>query len=61
MNTNEFEQAVAHNTPALSLRWIMTSEGLRMQWTPRPARMDTRVLILSIPITEETVIPLVAA
>jgi hypothetical protein len=61
MNTNEFELVVAHNTPGLSLRWIMTSDGLRMQWTPRPAQMDARILILPTPVAEKSANPPAAA
>ncbi len=52
MNTNDFELAVAHNAPALGLRWIMTSEGLRMQWTSEPAPVEDRILIF--PAAQET-------
>ena len=49
MNTNHFELFVAQFTPALNLRWIMTGEGLRMQWAPGSARQDTNILPFSAP------------
>jgi hypothetical protein len=61
MNTNEFELAAARNAPSLILRWIMTSDGLRMQWTPRPAQMGARILILPTPTAEKSANPPAAA
>jgi hypothetical protein len=61
MNTNEFELAVAHNIPALSLRWIMNGEGLCMQWTPRSDQMDARIVIFPTPVVEKSAIPPAAA
>ena len=48
MNTNQFEHFVAQYTPALSLRWITTVDGLRMQWTPAPAALADNLLPFSI-------------
>jgi hypothetical protein len=44
MNTNQFELFVAQITPAISLRWIMTGDGLRMQWAPETAQPEGNIL-----------------
>ncbi len=44
MNTNPFELFVAQYAPALSLRWIKTGEGLRMEWTSDSASIDDNIL-----------------
>ena len=52
MNTYDFELAVAHSSQALSLHWIMTTEGLRMQWTSNAAPVNDNILIF--PAEQET-------
>ena len=53
MNTNHFELIVAQYTPSLNLRWIMTGEGLRMQWTPDAAQPEGGT-VLPFTATSET-------
>jgi hypothetical protein len=49
MNTHDFELMVSHHTSPLILRWILTADGLRMQWTPQATPVDDNVLTLPTP------------
>jgi hypothetical protein len=49
MNTHDFELMVSQHTPPLILRWILTADGLRLQWTPQATPVDDNILMLATP------------
>jgi hypothetical protein len=48
MNGHEIEPATVQSATGLTLRWVMTSEGLRMQWTPARVSSDDQIVLLPL-------------
>jgi hypothetical protein len=59
MNGHEIESETIQSATGLTLQWVMSSEGLRMQWTT--VRVPSEDQIVSLPEASQVPIQLAAA